>query len=372
RVQPPPQERSNVTMDKNALRELRKDRHNKTEQFQNDLSAAWKSVDETVQALATKHHKSVRYVENGLHFGHMKFSTKREKINPWNAFCWELGRQHREAQAHGPTENAPGPGKAALPTFVKENHAQYLALSAEEKAKLVESFADHRVTKAVGTRISTQSKIRDISQTLNAVESEARFHSTYLNNLKSRTGVEAILYATRGTTNLPLQGLAFATEGVLDFMGSVMKVDNPDFISKMEGFAVQGVKGAAHNHATRVANIRGTIREIITTKLREITGDPAARMHWSYYFRNVVSRHQVIIEGWPESIPFANLSNACSSMTHLETLLRNWEDGTTHWKTLTDTEFEKLRQKRNEQLGEGEIEEPTRRTRSDKGTKRRR
>jgi hypothetical protein len=42
-------------------------------------------------------------------------------------------------------------GKAALPTMAKENRDQYLPLSAEEKTKLVENFADFRVTKAVGT-----------------------------------------------------------------------------------------------------------------------------------------------------------------------------------------------------------------------------
>jgi hypothetical protein len=52
-----------------------------------------------------------------------------------------------------------------------------------------------------------------------------------------------MLYATRGSTDLPLRGIAFATEGVEEFMPSVMNIDNQDLISKMEGFAVQGMKG---------------------------------------------------------------------------------------------------------------------------------
>jgi hypothetical protein len=35
----------------------------------------------------------------------------------------------------------------------------------------------------------------------------------------------------------------FATEGVRDFMGSVIGIDSQEFVSKMEGFAVQGMKG---------------------------------------------------------------------------------------------------------------------------------
>ena len=62
-------------------------------------------------------------------------------------------------------------------------------------------------------------------------------------NLKSRTGVETLLYATRGSTDLPLRAVAFETEGVKDFMGTVVGMDTLDFVSKMEGFAVQGVQG---------------------------------------------------------------------------------------------------------------------------------
>jgi hypothetical protein len=52
-----------------------------------------------------------------------------------------------------------------------------------------------------------------------------------------------MLYATRGSTDLPLRGIVFTTEGVEEFMPSVMNIDNQDLISKMEGFAVQGMKG---------------------------------------------------------------------------------------------------------------------------------
>lgn len=58
-----------------------------------------------------------------------------------------------------------------------------------------------------------------------------------------RTGAETILYTTRGSTDLPLRGISFATEGVDEFMSSVMNIDNQDLVSKMEGFAVQGMKG---------------------------------------------------------------------------------------------------------------------------------
>jgi hypothetical protein len=54
-----------------------------------------------------------------------------------------------------------------------------------------------------------------------------------------------MLYTTHGSTDLPLRSITFATEGVQDFMQSVMGIDNQDLLGKMEGFAVQGVKGAS-------------------------------------------------------------------------------------------------------------------------------
>ncbi|KIK21689.1 hypothetical protein PISMIDRAFT_31748, partial [Pisolithus microcarpus 441] len=101
----------------------------------------------------------------------------------------------------------------------------------------------------------------------------------------------------------------------------------------------------------------------------DVTGDPKAKMQWAQYFRNVVTRYQVVIEGWPEMIPFANLSSASSSLAQLEVLLRKWELGATYWKALSDDELNQLQQRRNEGLENGEIEEHSHRTRSDKGKK---
>jgi len=102
----------------------------------------------------------------------------------------------------------------------------------------------------------------------------------------------------------------------------------------------------------------------------EVTGDSRAKMQWAYYFRNIVQRYQVMIEGWPDSVPFGNLSTVSSALPALEMLLRKWELGTIHWKTLSDEEFETVRREHEEKLESGEIEDRHRRTRSDKGTKR--
>ncbi|KAF8436345.1 hypothetical protein L210DRAFT_3648115 [Boletus edulis BED1] len=143
-----------------------------------------------------------------------------------------------------------------------------------------------------------------------------------------------------------------------------MGVDKIDLVSKMEGFAVQGMRGAAKNHQERVSHLRGQIDEA--------TGDPSAKMQWKYYFRNVVMRHKVMIKGWPSTIPFANLSDMSSSYSQLEMLLQKWESGAISWEVVSDEELETLREERNIQIEAGEIEDPLHRPRADKGTKRKR
>jgi hypothetical protein len=189
-------------------------------------------------------------------------------------------------------------------------------------------------------------------------------------------------------------------------MGTVMGIDNQDVVSRMEGFAIQGVKGtfasgpysnrasilllpgAVSNHVQLVSQVRAAIRDIINQKLRqsilifisttshlskeEITGDPDAKMQWVHYFRNIIQRYSVAVEGWPDCVPFTNLSSVSSALPHLEILRQNWHSGTTHWKQLTDEEFEELLAKRNQQLDNGEITLHARRSRSDKGKKHKR
>ena len=111
---------------------------------------------------------------------------------------------------------------------------------------------------------------------------------------------------------------------------------------------------------------------ITQSNVGEISGEPSAKMEWANFFRNVVQRYRVNIEGWPEKIPFDNLSNVSSALPDLEMLLRSWESGATYWKTLSEDEYEDIHHKRDEKILSGELTEHRRRTRSDKGKKRKR
>jgi len=129
---------------------------------------------------------------------------------------------------------------------------EYKALTTEQKAELVKEFENHKASRACGLRISTKSRVNDVTKTLKVIENEVQTFScsvfmisplSQLSNLRSRTGVESLLFTTRGSTDLPLRGIVYETDGIENFLEGAMKMDTQHFIGKMEGFAVQGVKG---------------------------------------------------------------------------------------------------------------------------------
>ncbi|KIL64910.1 hypothetical protein M378DRAFT_38922, partial [Amanita muscaria Koide BX008] len=112
-------------------------------------------------------------------------------------------------------------------------------------------------------------------------------------------------------------------------------IDNHEFLVRMEGFAIQGLKGTANNYKKTLSKRRAEIRSEILNQLRAVTGNEDAQMEWKHYWIKVVARYNVMIEGWPTTVPFKNLSTASSPLVELNVLLQRWQDGTTYWKQLT-------------------------------------
>ncbi|KAG2055396.1 hypothetical protein BDR06DRAFT_970884 [Suillus hirtellus] len=95
---------------------------------------------------------------------------------------------------------------------------------------------------------------------------------------------------------------------------------------------------------------------VFSSLLQElITGDPDARMQWTHCFHNVVQCYQVAIEGWPDNIPFTNLSQASSACPNLKMLYSKWESKQIKWKVLANEEFRELYSKGQGQIDRGEI-----------------
>lgn len=73
-----------------------------------------------------------------------------------------------------------------------------------------------------------------------------------------------------------------------------------------------------------------------------ITEDPNAAMRWPSYWKDIVVKYHVVIEGWPHAeVPFRNLSDV-SNLQKLEILLRGWQSGQIYFRRVTDLEFEQM------------------------------
>jgi hypothetical protein len=94
-----------------------------------------------------------------------------------------------------------------------------------------------------------------------------------------------MLFITRGSTDTPLKAVSFATAGTDEFLESVFKIDEHNFLARMEGFAIQGLKGelnvnkifpiyedlegTADNYKKTLSKRRAEIRAEILQQLRE-------------------------------------------------------------------------------------------------------
>ncbi|OSC97083.1 hypothetical protein PYCCODRAFT_1377920 [Trametes coccinea BRFM310] len=79
---------------------------------------------------------------------------------------------------------------------------------------------------------------------------------------------------------------------------------------------------------------RAEIRKIMDLQLQQVTRKDELRMKWSTYWRDIVYEHAVAVEGWPDDIPFENLSSATSSLARLELLCVKWMVGTTRFRSV--------------------------------------
>lgn len=94
-------------------------------------------------------------------------------------------------------------------------------------------------------------------------------------------------------------------------------------------------------------------------------------MQWKFYWRNVVQRYSVKIDGWLDPIKIENFSIAACPIDELRNLLRKWRSGAIYWRSVPQDELEDLHQARELLIADGMIQEPApRRQRSDVGKKR--
>ena len=120
--------------------------------------------------------------------------------------------------------------------------------------------------------------------------------------------------------------------------------------------------GVAKNYVQATLDIKKDLTIVILDKLRELqcffiivllmilslglaAGMPVPRMYYTNFDRAITEKYHVILEGWP-------LEKFCSpseiaSRNEVSVLMALFESGTTHFRKLSPTEFEKWSEERH-------------------------
>ncbi|KAL4072124.1 hypothetical protein J3A83DRAFT_4188165 [Scleroderma citrinum] len=219
----------------------------------------------------------------------------------------------REQQELG-DDQLPG-GKGALLALAQQPSEEYKSISVEKKA-LIEEYTPYKGHKTFGVCATTKSKVNDITKTLKAIENE--IHFIFFHVLLADMSI-----------NFPLCGVAFATKGVENFMGTVMHIDNHDLMP------LQII-----NNAPPKCEVQSKKSSILSC--RKSPRNPGPKC--------------IMIEGWPDHIPFMNLSTVSSALLDLEMLLRMWESGSIFWNQLSEEEYKALHLKCDAKLNSEPIQ----------------
>ncbi|KAF8331608.1 hypothetical protein F5887DRAFT_1081199 [Amanita rubescens] len=240
---------------KSAQNEVNERRRVAAANYNHTVDELWSKIRQESERIAVEHHKSLQKVSTDIHMRPTVSLGKHCKISSWNAFIWKK----RELEKENQTSNG-AIGKGVLQDLVKKWQDEYHKLSPVEKAALNKEYEQHKAQVAKGTRISSRSKVRDVVTTVGVVEN-------MLAGLRSRSGMETQVFAACGSVDIPLKSISISTPGVQDFMEKTMHIDQIEYLGKMEGYALQGVKGAASNHNER----RSTLRAQGTTYWKKLT-----------------------------------------------------------------------------------------------------
>ncbi|KAJ8453429.1 hypothetical protein ONZ51_g13602 [Trametes cubensis] len=249
--------------------------------------------------------------------------TATRKVSKWNTFLsQELTRRNNELP-EGVNH------KRVSDALIKEIADEWNKMSAEERdiatGERVQELYEQRANRAYGK------------------------HKSELRALHSRTNLEILFVATRGSQASYMQPYTFITShAVEDFMRSSTKSTVPEFSIAMEGFLIgQGsdVRTMAQNSKAQLLRLKHDTAVFIDQKLQECSRRGRIPQMKYVNFHRITEDYGVVLEGWPLKGKFCSPGDL-SSRPQLEILLNAWKTGVARFRCLTDDEWEEWRLQR--------------------------
>ncbi|KAH9828624.1 uncharacterized protein C8Q71DRAFT_819284 [Rhodofomes roseus] len=97
-------------------------------------------------------------------------------------------------------------------------------------------------------------------------------------------------------------------------------------------------------YGTRFTRARGEIRQLLTKQLQSISGKETAAMKWTAesFYTHVAKEYAVCLDGWPQHLVFANLSDVPGGIAMLQDLLSRIHRGVLVFTKLSEDEHKAL------------------------------
>ncbi|OJT14856.1 hypothetical protein TRAPUB_8583 [Trametes pubescens] len=307
-----------------------------------DLKAALAEAQALVLGIARqladrfKTHKPEYY--HRLLMQHSRRSANVRRVSKWNAFLsQELLRRNGEL--------GPGEKRKKVSQLTKEISEDWNRMTKEEQDratsdKVLELY-EQRANRAYGRQNVPARAFRDARTSLALVERE-------LSALHNRTEVEVLLVVTRGNQQSYVQPYSFITSNpVEDFIVATHGCTVEDLSVAMEGFLLGKMSNTrvfAQNARSQILRLKKEVGSIIDKNLQETSRRGPIRQMKYVNFQDITREYGLVLRNWPwkEAERFKAPGNF-SSRAELEILFSMWTQGKTHFRCLTDDEWDAWR-----------------------------
>ncbi|KAF8580832.1 hypothetical protein K439DRAFT_1619501 [Ramaria rubella] len=256
------------------------------EAIANNIQEFWDFQNEKAQELATKHKKSLKWMQAHLmrHPGTL-YGRRSRKSNVYNAY------QH--VKNMDIDEDLPEADNLKLQEF--KNHAnatEYKDLSSEYLHTMREILDEHCARATIGVRALPTAQALNVRKTYDRIVHE-------LSDLEARCMSSAILVIVPSALEAIYDPMVYASNSGDKFLEMVYNLQKNELASKFMGFTMSGIRGLKLTNKERVKLLKAHCVKVIQDKLRAVTKDRSATMSYASYESSIVDRYCVKLEGWP-------------------------------------------------------------------------
>ncbi|KAJ6570736.1 hypothetical protein B0H10DRAFT_1964571 [Mycena sp. CBHHK59/15] len=182
---------------------------------------------------------------------------------------------------------------------------------------MVKRWVQNRNGSVVLRRDTPRAKIQDVANIV-------RNMKVLMCGLSTRVGVEGFFCIVRNSADFHMAPQWFFTSRELEQympLATRKRWVTAEVGTKVEAFAVAGcdVMNLLRTSKQKADYLKAGIREGLTQKLVEITGDKRAQMQYVWYEEDIVLKYGVILVGWtfPEIVNPSELSTSIPGLQEL-------------------------------------------------------